>query len=83
MAIDAKIVAVRRAEDKTTLTLAPRRQSDGTLSIAGRRQLFITKNPDYEPQVGDEIWGNANQVMIREHSFRRIMELWNGTFEVL
>lgn len=82
MSIDAVIIGVRREPDKTLLTLAPRRESDGTLSIAGRRQLYITKNLAYEPQIRDEIWGNTSQVMIGEHSFRRIMKLWDGTFEV-
>ena len=82
MSIDAVIVGVRREPDKTLLTLAPRRELDGTLSIAGRRQLYITKNPDYEPQLRDEIWGNSGQVMIREHSFRRMAKLFDGSFEV-
>lgn len=83
MAIDAVIEGVRHKTDKTELTLKPRRTSSGILSIAGRRKLLITLNPDYTPQVGDEIWGNAHEVVIKDHKFRRIMRLWDGTHEIL
>lgn len=79
MSIDARIISVRRRADRTDLVLEPRQQA----AIAGRRQLSITKNPDYEPQVGDKIWGNAHQCMIGRHEFRRIMLLWDGTRQVL
>jgi hypothetical protein len=72
MSIDAVIVGIRREPDRTMLTLAPRRERDGTLSIAGRSQLYITKNPNYEPQIRDEIWGNTSQVMIGDHEFSRL-----------
>jgi hypothetical protein len=83
MSIDAVISAVRREDDKTWLLLSPRQESDGTFSIAGRRQLYITLNPDHAPQTGEQIWGNAHEVKIGEHSYRRIMKLWDGTFETL
>lgn len=76
MSIDAVISAVRREPDKTWLLLSPRLESDGTRSIAGRRQLSITHNPAYTPQTGDQIWGNAHEVVISkggvDHKFRRI-----------
>jgi len=85
MAIDAVIESVRRQPDKTRLLLKPRRDRDGQLTIAGRRELFITKNPNYDPQVGDEIWGNTHQVVISkrgtDHKFRRIARYFDGTFE--
>ena len=87
MAIDARISAVRRRADKTELTLEPRRDRNGQLTIAGRRHLLITKNPDYAPQVGDEIWGVCDQVVIskagKDHKFRRIMRLYDGSEQVL
>jgi hypothetical protein len=83
MAIDAVIEGVRYKTDKTELTLKPRMMRDGQLSNPGRRRLYITINPHYTPKVGDEIWGNTHQVMIGEHEFRRIMRLWDGTYEVL
>lgn len=84
MSIDAVIEAVRREPDKTFLLLKPRVDSKGIKSIPGQRQLYITRNPKYEPQVGDEIWGNAQQVVINsDHSFRRMRKLWDGSFEAL
>lgn len=83
MSIDAHISAVRRYANKTELSLEPRRSPDRQSGIPGRRKLMITKNPNYKPQVGDEIWGNAHQCMIGDHSFRRIMRLYDGTEEIL
>ena len=79
MSIDARIVAIRHKTNKHVLTLVKRER----YGYAGRRILHITRNPDYVPQVGDEIWGNANQCMIRGHEFRRIMQLWDGSEEFL
>lgn len=83
MAIDAVIEVVHRQSDMTRLLLKPRRDRDGQLTIAGQRELLITKNPAYEPQVGDQIWGNTHQVKIRGHDFRRIMRVYGDRFEVL
>lgn len=87
MAIDARISMVHRQADKTRLLLEARHGRNGELTLPGRREMFITKNPDYEPQVGDEIWGNAHEVVISklgtDHKFRRIMRLYDGTFETL
>lgn len=86
MSIDAVIDAVKRHPDKTELWLRARVE-DGQSSIAGRRWLLITKRADYEPQTGDQIWGNAHQVVItkdgKDYKFGRIMRLWDGTEEVL
>jgi hypothetical protein len=79
MAIDARIASVRHAPTKHILKLVP----SGPGAIAGRRTLHITRNPNYEPHAGDLIWGNAHQCMIGQHDFRRIMQLWDGTEEVL
>jgi hypothetical protein len=83
MSIDAVISAVRREQDKTWLLLSPRQEEDGTFSLAGRRQLYITNNPNHQPQTGEQIWGNAHEVMIGEHRYQRIMRLWDGTYVVL
>ena len=79
MAINAKIEAVRHKATKHVLVLKPRVFGE----VAGRRILHVTKNPDYVPQVGDEIWGNAHECRIGQHAFRRIMQLWDGTEQVL
>jgi hypothetical protein len=79
MAIDARVASVRHTPTKHILKLAPSQPG----AIAGRRTLHITRNPDYVPHAGDKIWGNAHQVMIGQHEFRRIMQLFDGTEEVL
>lgn len=87
MAIDAVVDAVKRHPDKTELWLRPRIDSEGHSTLAGRRRLLITKNPEYEPQTGDEIWGNTQQVVISkngiDHKFGRIMKFFDGDEEVL
>src|SRR5690554_3634341 len=57
MSIDAVIDAVKRHPTKTELWIRPRIDSEGLSTIAGRRHLLITVNPDYAPQTGDPIWG--------------------------
>jgi hypothetical protein len=79
MSIDARIASVRHTPTKHILKLAPRERG----GIAGQRTLHITRNPDYVPHAGDEIWGNASQCMVGPHEFRRIMQLWDGTEKVL
>lgn len=79
MAIDARITAVRHEKDKHVLLLVGREKG----KKPGRRELHITRNPAYVPQVRDEIWGNAHECVIGEHRFRRIMQLWDGAEEVL
>lgn len=87
MSIDAVIDAVKRHPDKTELWLRPRIDNGGRATLAGRRRLLITVNPDYAPQTGDQIWGNAHQVVISKHGvdykFGRIMRLFDGSEEVL
>jgi hypothetical protein len=87
MSVDAVIDAVKRHPDKTELWLRPRVERDGTATLRGRRLLTITVNPAYAPQPGDEIWGNAHQVVISkngtDHKFGRIMRRFDGTEEVL
>lgn len=87
MSIDAVIDAIKRHPDKTELWLRPRIDSEGLATIAGRRWLLITVNPDYAPQTGDQVWGNAHQVVISKgginFKFGRIMRLFDGTEEVL
>jgi hypothetical protein len=87
MAIDAVIDAVKRYPDKTELWLRRRIDAEGHSTLRGRRRLLITKNPDYEPQTGDEIWGNTRQVVIskqgQDHKFGRIMRIFDGTEQVL
>lgn len=77
MAIDAVIDAVKRKPDVTELWLRARIGRDRRATIAGRRHLFIGKNPDYEPQPGDEIWGGSGFVVISkggvDHRFERIV----------
>ena len=79
MSIDAVIEAIRHDEHKHVLWLR-RRTPDG---IAGSRELHITTNNEYIPQVGDEIWGNAHACCINGREYRRIMRMWDGTEEVL
>jgi hypothetical protein len=87
MAIDAVIDAVKRHPDKTELWLRARIDNEGRATLKGRRRLLITVNPDYAPQTGDEIWGNAHQVVISkngiDYKFSRIMLLFDGTEKVL
>ena len=75
MAINAKIEAVRHTPAKHIVWLKPSEPG----AIAGRRELHLTQNPDYVPQVGDAIWGNAHECKIGRHEFRRIMQLWDGS----
>lgn len=87
MSIDAVIEVVYRRENMTRLLLKPRRDQRGRLlSIAGRRELLITKNADYAPQIGDEIWGNSSEVVISknkvDHKFRRIERIYGGGYQV-
>lgn len=79
MSIDAKIEVIRHKPHKHVVLLKPRYPG----GIAGRRELHITRNPEYIPQVGDEIWGNAHQCVVNGHEYRRIMQLWDGTEEIL
>lgn len=87
MAIDAVIDSIKRYDNKTVLLLRPRIDGDGHASIAGRRKLLITRNPDYEPQTGDEIWGNAHEVVISKNGidfkFNRIVRHHDGRETVL
>lgn len=87
MAIDAVIDAVKRHPDKTELWLRRRIDAEGHSTLRGRRHLLITKNLEYEPQTGDEIWGNTRQVVIskqgHDYKFNRIMRFFDGTEEVL
>lgn len=83
MAIDAVIESVRHGEERDRLLLKPRIDKSGRETIPGRRVLYITKNPERAPRVGDEIWGGAHTVRIDGHQFNRIMPLYDGTFEVL
>lgn len=79
MAIDARIASVRHTPTKHILRLVP----SGPYAIAGRRTLYITRNPDYVPHAGDLIWGNSHECMIGPHKFRRIARYFDGTEEVL
>lgn len=87
MSIDAVIDAIKRHPDHIELWLRSRIDSDGLATIAGRRHLLITCNPDCDPQTGDQVWGNAHQVVIsrggKDHLFGRVMRLWSGTKWVL
>ena len=77
MSIDAVIQGVRRMPDKSLLLLRGRQAGERP----GRRLLYVTRNPGYEPQVGDEIWGDTQKCLIGEHVFWRIMKLYDGTFQ--
>lgn len=79
MAIDARIQSVRHKPNKHILRLVGRLPGE----MPGRRELHITRNPDYTPHAGDLIWGNAHECKIGRHSFRRIMQLHDGSEEVL
>lgn len=79
MSIDARIQAVRNKPNKHILWLEGRKKGERP----GQRELHIAHNPNYTPQVGDEIWGNCSSCMIGKHEFRRIMRLYDGTEETL
>lgn len=79
MAINARIESVRHTETKHILLLKPSEPG----AIAGRRELHIALNPDRVPHAGDLVWGNAHEVVIGETHYRRIMQLWDGTEQVL
>lgn len=85
MSIDAVIEAVIYKPDKHILTLRGRKPfpTAKRLDPPGRRILHITRNPEYIPHPGDEIWGNSHSCMIGKHEFRRIMQLWDGSEKVL
>lgn len=79
MSISARITAVRHERDKHVLTLASTEKGTGP----GRRILHIQRNQAYTPSVRDEVWGNAHEVVIGGHLFRRIMQMWDGIEQVL
>ena len=75
MAIDGKIATIRYGQNYTTVILRQRVPDQ----LTGADRLEITLNPDYTPQLRDEIWGNGSTLMIRDHSFGRIRKNYDGS----